>query len=59
MSGHHECDDLHEVPRGRVNKESAFDLGMSDVTAKLHRANLIQKMRSASIGGRWFRAEAE
>ncbi len=41
---------LHEVARGRVNKQIAFDLGISDVTVKLHRGNVMRKMQAASIG---------
>lgn len=41
---------LHEVARGRVNKQIAFDLGISEVTVKLHRSNLMRKMQAGSIG---------
>jgi FixJ family two-component response regulator len=41
---------LHEVARGRVNKQIAFDLGISEVTVKLHRTNVMRKMQVASIG---------
>jgi FixJ family two-component response regulator len=41
---------LHEVARGRVNKQIAFDLGISEVTVKLHRANVMRKMQATSIG---------
>lgn len=41
---------LHEVARGRVNKQIAFDLGISEVTVKLHRSNVMRKMAAASIG---------
>jgi len=41
---------LHEVTRGRLNKQIAFDLGISEVTVKLHRGNAIRKMAAASIG---------
>src|SRR3546814_2313563 len=40
---------LHEVARGRVNKQIAFDLGISEVTVKLHRGNVMRKMGAASI----------
>jgi FixJ family two-component response regulator len=39
-----------EVARGRVNKQIAFDLGISEVTVKLHRGNVMRKMEAASIG---------
>jgi FixJ family two-component response regulator len=41
---------LHELARGRVNKQIAFDLGISEVTVKLHRGNVMRKMLAASIG---------
>ncbi|MER9169181.1 response regulator transcription factor [Mesorhizobium australicum] len=41
---------LHEVARGRINKQIAFDLGISEVTVKLHRGNVMRKMEAASIG---------
>ncbi len=41
---------LHEVARGRVNKQIAFDLGISEVTVKLHRSNVMRKMQAGSIG---------
>lgn len=41
---------LHEVARGRLNKQIAFDLGISEVTVKLHRGNVMRKMEARSIG---------
>ncbi|MBB4568945.1 response regulator transcription factor [Rhizobium leucaenae] len=41
---------LYEVARGRLNKQIAFDLGISEVTVKLHRSNVMHKMEVASIG---------
>lgn len=41
---------LHEVAHGRLNKQIAFDLGISEVTVKLHRGNVMRKMEAASIG---------
>lgn len=41
---------LYEVTRGRLNKQIAFDLGISEVTVKLHRGNVMRKMEAASIG---------
>jgi FixJ family two-component response regulator len=41
---------LHEVVRGRFNKQIAFDLGISEVTVKLHRSNVMRKMQASSIG---------
>jgi FixJ family two-component response regulator len=41
---------LREVARGRLNKQIAFDLGISEITVKLHRSNVMRKMQAASIG---------
>ncbi|BAV45396.1 Response regulator [Mesorhizobium loti] len=41
---------LREVARGRVNKQIAFELGISEVTVKLHRGNVMRKMEANSIG---------
>jgi FixJ family two-component response regulator len=41
---------LREVTRGRLNKQIAFDLGISEITVKLHRGNVMRKMGTASIG---------
>jgi FixJ family two-component response regulator len=41
---------LREVARGRVNKQIAFDLGISEITVKLHRSNLMRKMQAGSVG---------
>lgn len=38
------------VARGRLNKQIAFDLGISEVTVKLHRSNLMRKIQAGSIG---------
>ncbi len=40
---------LREVARGRVNKQIAFDLGIREVTVKLHRSNVMRKMQVVSI----------
>jgi len=47
---HREREILREVARGRLNKQIAFDLGISAVTVKLHRANAMRKMGAGSIG---------
>jgi FixJ family two-component response regulator len=39
---------FREVARGRLNKQIAFDLGISEVTVKLHRGNVMRKMRASS-----------
>jgi FixJ family two-component response regulator len=41
---------LREVAKGRLNKQIAFDLGISEVTVKLHRSNVMRKMEAASVG---------
>jgi len=41
---------LHALACGRVNKQIAFDLGISEVTVKLHRGNVMRKMQAASVG---------
>jgi FixJ family two-component response regulator len=41
---------LAEVARGRLNKQIAYDFGISEVTVKLHRGNVMRKMQVASIG---------
>ncbi|WP_332303238.1 response regulator transcription factor [Rhizobium sp. GR12] len=41
---------LCEVVRGRLNKQIAFELGISEITVKLHRSNLMRKMRTTSVG---------
>ncbi|MGF6177074.1 response regulator transcription factor [Ensifer sp. 4252] len=40
---------LQEIARGRLNKQIAFDLGISEVTVKLHRGNVMRKMEVASL----------
>jgi FixJ family two-component response regulator len=39
-----------EVARGRLNKQIAFSLGISEVTVKLHRSNVMRKMQAVSVG---------
>ncbi len=41
---------LQEVARGRLNKQIAFDFGISEVTVKLHRSNAMRKMHATSLG---------
>jgi FixJ family two-component response regulator len=41
---------LREVAVGRLNKQIAFDLGISEVTVKLHRGNVMRKMQLSSVG---------
>ncbi|MEA1676027.1 response regulator transcription factor [Nitrospirillum sp. BR 11163] len=46
---------LYQIARGRINKQIAFDLGISEVTVKLHRSSVMRKMEVTSIVG-LFRA---
>jgi FixJ family two-component response regulator len=41
---------FREVAHGRVNKQIAFDLGISEITVKLHRGNVMRKMEATSVG---------
>jgi FixJ family two-component response regulator len=38
------------VVHGRLNKQIAFDLGISGTTVKLHRGNVMRKMEATSVG---------
>ena len=41
---------LRLVALGRLNKQIAFDLGISEVTVKLHRSSVMRKMAAGSVG---------
>jgi FixJ family two-component response regulator len=41
---------LRHVARGRLNKQIAFDLGISEVTVKLHRSSVMRKMAVNTVG---------
>jgi FixJ family two-component response regulator len=41
---------LAEVVRGRLNKQIAFDLGISEATVKLHRSNAMRKLEVTTVG---------
>ncbi len=41
---------LREVVKGRLNKQIAFELGISEITVKLHRGNVTKKMQATTIG---------
>jgi FixJ family two-component response regulator len=41
---------LKLVALGRLNKQIAFELGITEVTVKLHRSGVMKKMQAASIG---------
>jgi FixJ family two-component response regulator len=38
-----------EVVRGRLSKQIAFDFGVSEVTVKVHRSNMMRKMGANSL----------
>ena len=40
---------MNLVVTGMLNKQIAYDLGISEVTVKLHRGRMMQKMRAASV----------
>jgi FixJ family two-component response regulator len=41
---------VREVVKGRLNKQIAFDLGISEITVKLHRGNATRKLQTGSVG---------
>jgi FixJ family two-component response regulator len=47
---HRERQVMREVARGRLNKQIAFELGIKEITVKLHRGNVMRKMQAASLG---------
>jgi FixJ family two-component response regulator len=40
---------MTHVVRGRLSKQIAADIGVSEVTVKVHRSNMMRKMRAASL----------
>ena len=38
-----------QVAQGRLNKQVAGDIGISEPTVKVHRSNLMRKMRATSL----------
>jgi FixJ family two-component response regulator len=40
---------IARVAAGKLNKQTAADLGLSEVTVKLHRANAMRKLRAKSV----------
>jgi FixJ family two-component response regulator len=44
-----ELDVLTEVAKGRLNKQIAADMGVSESTVKVHRCNMMRKMRLGSF----------
>lgn len=45
-----ECQVMREVAMGRLNKQIAYDFGITEITVKLHRSNVMRKMQAASVG---------
>lgn len=41
---------LHAVATGRLNKQIAHELGISEITVKLHRGNVMRKLNASSVG---------
>jgi FixJ family two-component response regulator len=44
-----ECEVMKLVAAGRANKQIAGDLGISEVTVKVHRGQVMRKMRTRSL----------
>jgi FixJ family two-component response regulator len=40
---------LQQLVAGRLNKQIAYDLGISEVTVKVHRANVMRKIEAKSV----------
>jgi len=40
---------MAEVVRGRLNKQIAFDIGIAEVTVKVHRGQVMRKMKASSL----------
>ena len=40
---------MTHVVRGRLNKQIAADLGISEITVKVHRGNVMRKMGAKSL----------
>lgn len=44
-----ETEVLGAVVKGLLNKQIAYDLGLSEITVKIHRGNVMRKMKAASV----------
>ena len=44
-----ERDVMAEVVKGHMNKRIAGDMGISEITVKVHRVHLMRKMRARSL----------
>jgi len=40
---------MQAVVEGNLNKQIAFQLGLSEITVKIHRGNVMRKMKAASV----------
>ena len=40
---------MHHVAQGRLNKQIAFDVGISEITVKVHRGQVMRKMNARSL----------
>jgi FixJ family two-component response regulator len=38
-----------QIVQGRVNKQIARDIGVTETTVKVHRCNMMRKMNAASL----------
>jgi FixJ family two-component response regulator len=44
-----ERDVMAEVVKGHMNKQIAGDMGISEITVKVHRGQVMRKMQAASV----------
>ena len=40
---------MAQVTRGRLNKQIAGDIGISEITVKVHRGQVMRKMKASSL----------
>ena len=40
---------LFQVAQGRLNKQIAGDMGITETTVKVHRSNMMRKIKAASL----------